>query len=549
MGGMLLKRRVVEGLTGGCHFARIPRFREMPLPPRNIMTRAAGVYYLQGMKRMISTTLLLAAMIAQQAAAQRLPASKRPPNIILIYADDLGIGEIGAYGQQKIATPHLDRLAKEGMQFTKFYTSTPVCAPARCMLMTGRHGGHSYIRGNYEMGGFADSLEGGQMPLPENTLTLARMLQRVGYATGAVGKWGLGMHYTTGDPNKQGFDYFYGYYDQKQSHNFYPTHLWENGRYDTLNNPSLYVHRPLNASAATDADFEQFKGKEYAIDKMTGKALGFISDNARRPFFLYLPYTLPHVSLQAPDSAVQAYVGKFDEKPYYGNNGYAATKYPLSTYAAMITYLDTQVGLVMEAVRKAGLDGQTVILFSSDNGATFNGGVQPAFFNSAAGLRGLKMDLYEGGIREPLLVRWPGKVPAGAKSDLISAQYDLLATFADIAGIPAPENDGISLLPAMTGKPARTRAREYLYFEYPEKGGQLAIRMGKWKAVKTGLKQDRNRPWELYDLDADPSESNNLAAAHPALLQRFDEIVKKEHRPAHIREWEFLDVKWPKEGK
>ncbi|WP_205687016.1 arylsulfatase [Chitinophaga rhizosphaerae] len=501
------------------------------------------------MKRMISIGLLLLGLFVQDAAAQRKKPSGRKPNIILIYADDLGVGEVGAYGQRKIATPHLDKLAAQGMKFSNFYTSAPVCAPARCMLMTGRHGGHSYIRGNYEMGGFADSLEGGQMPLPENTLTIARMLKNAGYRTGAIGKWGLGMHFNTGDPNKQGFDYFYGYYDQKQSHNFYPSHLWENGRYDTLRNPPMYVHTPLQPASATDKDFGQFTGKEYAIDKMTGKALEFINKSGDQPFFLYLPYTLPHVSLQAPDSAVQAYVGKFNEKPYYGNNGYAAAKYPLSTYAAMITYLDSQVGIVLDAIRKAGLDEETVILFTSDNGATFNGGVQAAFFNSAAGLRGLKMDLYEGGIREPLIVRWPGKIPAGTSTGLISAQYDLLATFAEMAGIAAPENDGISLLPAMKGNSRQTARREYLYFEYPEKGGQLAIRMGKWKAVKTGLKQDVKRPWELYDLDADPAEQHNVAAAHPDLIPRFDAIVKKEHRPAHIREWEFLNVKWPKDTK
>ncbi len=522
---------------------------DMPMPPRNIMAQTVVVYYLQPMKHWICTSLLLLGVFSQEVAAQRKKPAGKKPNIILIYADDLGVGEVGAYGQQKIKTPHLDRLAAQGMKFDRFYTSTPVCAPARCMLLTGRHGGHSYIRGNYEMGGFADSLEGGQMPLPENTLTVARMLQQAGYKTGAIGKWGLGMHTTTGNPNKQGFDYFYGYYDQKQSHNFYPTHLWENGRWDSLSNPSIYVHKTLNPAVATDEDFSQFKGKEYAIDKMTGKALDFIHQNAAGPFFLYLPYTLPHVSLQAPDSAVQAYVGQFNEKPYYGNNGYASTKYPLSTYAAMITYLDTQVGIILEAIRKQGIDGETVILFSSDNGATFNGGVQPAFFNSAAGLRGLKMDLYEGGIREPLIVRWAGKIPAGSTSSLISVQYDLLATFADIAGIPVPENDGISLLPEMTGKSAKTATREYLYFEYPEKGGQLAIRMGKWKAIKTGLKQDAKKQWELYDLDTDPAEQRDLAAQHPALLTRFDDIVKKEHRPAHIREWELLDVKWPKEGK
>lgn len=463
-------------------------------------------------------------------------AQKRPPNIIFIYADDLGVGELGAYGQQKIKTPHLDRLAKEGVKFNNFYTSTPVCAPARCMLMTGRHGGHSYIRGNYELGGFADSLEGGQMPLPEGTMTVARMLQQAGYKTGAIGKWGLGMHYSTGNPNAQGFDYFYGYLDQKQSHNFYPSHLWENGRWDSLNNPFIYVHEK-------STDFEAYKGKEYAIDAMTGKAQQFIQQHSKKPFFLYLPYTLPHVSLQAPDAAVKQYIGQFDEKPYYGEQGYAPSKYPLSTYAAMITYLDTQVGIIMEQIKQLGLDDNTIIMFSSDNGATFNGGVNAKFFNSVSGLRGLKMDVYEGGIREPFIARWPGKIPAGITSDVVSVQYDMMATFAAIAGIKAPANDGISILPAMKGNEKAQQPRKYIYFEYPEKGGQLAIRMGKWKGVKTGVKADLKKGWELYDLSADPKEENNIAAQHPALLKDFDAIVKKEHRPAHIKEWEFLDSK------
>lgn len=469
---------------------------------------------------------------------------KRPPNIIFIYADDLGTGELGAYGQQKIKTPHLDRLAREGVKFNNFYTSTPVCAPARCMLMTGRHGGHSYIRGNYELGGFADSLEGGQMPLPEGTMTVARMLQQAGYKTGAIGKWGLGMHYSTGNPNAQGFDYFYGYLDQKQSHNFYPTHLWENGRWDSLPNAFIDVHKRLDPATAKDEDFDQYKGKAYAIDAMTDKARQFIAANSKAPFFLYLPYTIPHVSLQVPDAALKQYAGQFDEKPYYGQQGYTPAKYPLSTYAAMITYLDTQVGMIMEQIRQLGLDNNTIIMFSSDNGATFNGGVDAKFFNSVSGLRGLKMDVYEGGIREPFIARWPGRIPAGTVSDVVSVQYDMMATFAAIAGIKAPANDGISLLPAMTGKEKEQQQRKYIYFEYPEKGGQLAIRMGKWKGVKTGVKANRQKAWELYDLSADPKEERDIAAQHPALLKELDAIVKKEHRPAHIKEWEFLDPKF-----
>ncbi len=495
------------------------------------------------MKKAVLVCSMLMALFSTVTVSAQQIKSKRAPNIIFIYADDLGAAEIGAYGQQKIKTPNLDRLAREGVKFNNFYTSTPVCAPARCMLMTGRHGGHSYIRGNYEMGGFADSLEGGQMPLPEGTLTIAKMLQQAGYKTAAIGKWGLGMHNTTGSPNLQGFDYFYGYLDQKQAHNYYPTHLWENGRWDSLNNPVINVHKTLNPATAKEEDFEYFKGKQYAVDAMTSKAMRFINANRQVPFFLYLPYTIPHVSLQAPDSAVQRYVGQFDEKPYYGQQSYAAAKYPLSTYAAMITYLDSQVGMIMEQIKKLGLDENTIIMFSSDNGTTFNGGVNAKFFNSVDGLRGLKMDVYEGGIREPFLVRWPGKIPAGSTSDFVAVQYDMMATMAAIAGIQAPPGDGISILPEMTGKHRQQQQRMYIYFEYPEKGGQLAIRMGKWKGVKTGLRADVHKPWELYDLSSDPGETHDIAAQHPDLLRKFDAIVKKEHRPAHIREWEFLDPK------
>jgi arylsulfatase A len=482
--------------------------------------------------------LILALCVCFPVFAQK----NRKPNIIYIYADDLGYGELGSYGQKKIKTPNLDKLAKEGIRFTKHYTSTPVCAPARCMLLTGRHGGHSYIRGNYEMGGFADDKEGGQMPLPEGTVTIAKVLKSAGYATGAVGKWGLGMANTTGDPNKQGFDYFYGYLDQKQAHNYYPTHLWENGKWDTLNNPVIDVHKKL-AAGASDEEFGYFKGKDYAIDKMASKAEKFINDHRQKPFFLYLPFTIPHASLQTLDEEVKQYIGQFDEKPYLGERNYASTKYPLSTYAAMITYLDKQVGKVMEQVKKLGLDDNTIIMFSSDNGTTFNGGTDAKFFDSVAGLRGLKMDVYEGGIREPFIARWPGKIPAGATSDFVSVQYDMFATLSEIAGVQAPPSDGISLIPVMMGK-GKPAPREYLYFEFPEKGGQIAIRFERYKAVKSDLKKNRNAAWELYDIQNDEKESQDIASAHPEIISKLDAIVKKEHRAATIKEWEFVDPKF-----
>jgi arylsulfatase A len=460
------------------------------------------------------------------------------PNIIYIYADDLGYGELGCYGQQKIKTPNLDKMAAEGMKFTQHYTSTPVCAPARAMLMTGKHGGHSYIRGNHELGGFPDSAERGQMPLAAVEFTVAELLKQKGYATALIGKWGLGMNATEGSPNKQGFDYYYGYLDQKQAHNFYPTHLWENEKWDTLNQSFINVHKKLDSAKATDADFEYYKGKDYAPTMMTKKALQFIDNNKSKPFFLYMPYTIPHASLQAPDDWVKQYIGKFDEQPYYGKQGYAATKYPLSTYAAMITYLDAQVGVIMEKIKQLGLDGETIIMFSSDNGATFNGGVNAKFFNSVAGLRGLKMDLYEGGIRMPFIARWPGKIKAGSVSNLVSAQYDFFATAAELTKQKVKNTDGISFLPELLGK--KQKVHPYLYFEYPEKGGQIAIRMGNWKAVRSNLKKNPTAPWELYNVDTDRSETTDVSAQNIELLKQFDEIVKKEHQSSHLPGWDFL---------
>ena len=471
--------------------------------------------------------------------------SQSKPNIIYIYADDLGYGELGSYGQTKIRTPNLDRLAKEGMRFTQHYTSAPVCAPARCMLLTGKHAGHTYIHGNYELGEFADSLEGGQMPLPEGTFTIGHLMKQAGYKTAVIGKWGLGMANTSGNPQKQGFDYAYGYLDQKQAHNYYPTHLWENGQWDPLQNPVINVHKPLDPSTATDHEFEYFRGKDYAPAKLTEKALSFIDKKAKAPFFIYLPYTLPHLSLQAPEDYVKKYIGAFDEKPYFGQKGYASAKYPLSTYAAMITYLDDQVGIILEKIKKLGLDNNTLILFSSDNGATFDvGGVDRFFFNSNGGLRGAKQDLFEGGIREPLIARWPGKIKAGTTSDLVSVQFDLMATLADLTHQKMTATDGISFLPELTGKQNEQKKHPYLYFEFPENGGQLAVRMGDWKGVKLDMKLHPDSKWKLFNLASDRNETTDLAEQHPEMIAQFDAIVKKEHRNAHIKEWEFVNPKF-----
>lgn len=490
-------------------------------------------------------TLLLLVFLCSSFYLSGQAGNQKLPNIIYIYADDLGYGELGSYGQQKIKTPHLDQMAKEGMRFTQHYTGAPVCAPARAMLMTGKHGGHSYIRGNYELGGFPDSLEAGQMHLPEGMYTLPKMLKQVGYATGMSGKWGLGMNGTTGSPLKQGFDYYYGYLDQKQAHNFYPTHLWENDQWDTLNNPVINVHTKLDSTKVSDADFEKFKGNDYAPEKMTEKAIGFINKNKGNPFFLYLPYTLPHLALQAPEEYIKKYKGQFEEKPYYGARSYSPTKYPLSTYAAMITYLDDQVGIIMKKIKELGLDNDTIIMFSSDNGAAFTvGGVDATFFNSVDGLRGLKMDLYEGGIRMPFIARWPGKIPAGKTSDLISAQYDLMATLAELTNQKLENTDGISFLPELFGKKDKQKKHDYLFFEYPEKGGQVAIRLGDWKGVRIDVRKNPKAPWQIFNLKTDRNETTDVSAQHPKLVKQFDAIQKKEHQHPHIKEWEFIDPKF-----
>jgi arylsulfatase A-like enzyme len=487
-------------------------------------------------------TVLMVGLLAGYAPRQQVPAR---PNIIYIYADDLGYGELGCYGQQKIRTPNLDQIAWEGMRFTQHYSSAPVCAPARCMLLTGKHAGHSYIRGNYELGGFADSLEGGQMPLYPNAFTIGKMLQQSGYKTACIGKWGLGMAYNTGNPNEQGFDYFYGYLDQKQAHNHYPTHLWENGKSVRLNNPVITVHKPLNPATATPADFAYFRGKEYALDKQSKKAQAFVRQHKNQPFFLYLAFTAPHHSLQAPESAVEEYIGKFDDKPYYGQNGYASTPYPRATYAGMITHMDRQVGALMQLLKELKLDDNTLVMFSSDNGTTFeSGNINAPYFNSVGGLRGLKQDVYEGGIREPLLARWPGRIKAGQVTDHVSVQFDLLATLAELVDYkPQFATDGLSFLPTLLSRSTAQKQHPYIYWEFPEKGGQIAIRMGNWKAVKTDLRKNKQAPWQLYDLSRDVTETTDVAAQHPELARQFDAIVAREHVPSHILDWEIVNPK------
>jgi arylsulfatase A len=472
-------------------------------------------------REFVKTAGLGAAAIAMPFGRQT-PTRARKPNIVYIMADDLGVGEVGCYGQTKIRTPHIDRLAAEGMRFTAHYSGSPVCAPSRCTLLTGLHTGHAYIRDNDEMGFRGDvwhdlSLEG-QRPLETGTYTIGTMLQAAGYRTAAIGKWGLGGPGSTGEPNAQGFDHFFGYLCQRVAHNHYPSYLWRNREKVPLANEYVYPHEKLPADLDADdpKSYAKYTGTQYAGDLMADEALAFIREHRERPFFLYLAPTIPHAALQVPEDSLAEYLGKFPETPYKGEKSYLPQRAPRAAYAAMVTRMDGYVGRILALLKELDLDGDTVVMFSSDNGPTFNGGTDSAFFESAAGLRGLKQDVYEGGIRVPLVARWPGRVPAGSTSAFSSAFWDMLPTFADMAGAtPARATDGVSLVPALTGQ--QPKDRDHLYWEFE---GRQAVRMGRWKAVR--LKP--GGATELYDLEADPAETRDIAAAHPDAVRRAEQI-------------------------
>jgi arylsulfatase A-like enzyme len=420
------------------------------------------------------------------------------PNIIFILADDLGYGDLGCYGQEKIKTPHLDAMAAGGMRFTRHYAGSTVCAPSRCSLMTGLHTGHAFIRGNKAV------KPEGQFPIPESTFTVADLLRRAGYATGCVGKWGLGGPGSPGEPNLQGFDHYFGYLCQREAHFFHPRHLWRNGEKVALD------------------------GKTYSHDLLTANALEFIRRNRDRPFFLYLPYTIPHAELSVPDDSMEPYRGLFEEKPFAGGH-YGAQPEPRAALAGMISRLDADVGRILTLLEELDIDERTLVLFSSDNGPHAEGGATPEFFDSSGGLRGIKRDLYEGGIRVPLIARWPGQIRAGAVSDHVSAFWDFLPTCADLAGAGIPADcDGISFMPELLGR--RQMKHDHLYWEFHERGGRQAVLTGRWKGVRHDVKKDAASPIELYDLENDPAEERNVAALHPEIVERIGVLMKTEHR-------------------
>jgi len=470
-----------------------------------------------------------------------------PPNIIYFLADDLGYGEVGVYGQTKIKTPNIDALANNGMMFTQHYSGAPVCAPARYVFLTGKHAGHAFIRGNdewnergdvwdYKKASLDPSLEG-QRPIPSNTVTLGAQLKKAGYKTSIVGKWGLGAPESDGIPNLQGFDYFYGYNCQRQAHNLYPAHLWENTKKVKLNNDLIAPNTKLDSLADpyNDQSYAKFNQREYAPEKIQQKALSFIEENADEPFFMYYASPLPHLPLQAPKEYVDRYrkiLG--EEDPYIGDDSYFTNRYPRATYAAMISYLDDQLGEIVALLKEKGIYENTIIIFSSDNGPTYLGGVDFDYFESSKpfsnGYGRTKGFVYEGGIRVPLIASWPNHIKPGTTSDHISAFYDLMPTICDIASIKPPDSiDGISFKSTLLNQ--NQKQHEFLYWEFPSYNGQQAVRMGKWKAIRKNI-FDGNMDIELYNLETDQEEQIDVSSQNPEIVEKIKIIMQQEHEPA-----------------
>jgi arylsulfatase A len=428
------------------------------------------------------------------------------PNIILIQADDLGYGDLGAYGQRHFSTPNIDRLAAEGLRFTQYYSGSTVCAPSRASLMTGLHTGHVWVRGN------------GEIPLRPEDATVGMALREAGYRTAVIGKWGLGSVGTTGLPPLKGFEYSFGFLDHRHAHRQYTDHLFRNG-------------------ARVPVDVQ----RDYVGDLFTSEALEFIGRRDERPFFLYLNYTVPHAELRAPEEAIAPFRSKFEEPAPFTNAGadarvtgadgpslgYRSQPTPRAAFAAMITRMDGDVGRIMAGLRDAGQDARTLVLFTSDNGPHREGGADPVFFGSSGPLRGVKRDLYEGGIRVPMIARWPGTVPAGRTSDHPWAHWDFFPTAAELAGARAPADlDGMSMTRALRGEAQPTHA--FFYWEFHERGFQQAVRMGSWKAVRV----KPGAPLELYDLSRDVPEASNVAANHPDVIEKIEAYLKSARTPS-----------------
>lgn len=454
------------------------------------------------------------------------PSSERTPNIVFIIADDLGYGDISCYGQQKFNTPNIDRLAQEGLRFTQCYSGTTVSAPSRACLISGLHSGHAPIRGNKEVE------PEGQAALPEGMASIFKVFKDAGYVTGAFGKWGLGSPGSEGDPNKQGIDDFFGYNCQLLAHNYYADHLWENDR-------RIELTGNYNGGYGV-----------YTQDTIHKKGLEFIEKNKDKPFFLFLPYVIPHAELIVPeDSIIQKFRGLYPEKPFKGcdagckmfrKGGYCSQPEPHATFAAMIYRLDVYVGQVVAKLKELGLYENTILVFTSDNGPHKEGGADPDFFNSNGGFRGYKRDVYEGGIRVPFIVVWPGIVQEG-ETDFMCSFWDMMPTFAALTGSEAGTTDGISLVPLLTGK-GEQKKHDYFYFEFQELGGRQAVRKGDWKLIRLNASKGGASTYELYNLAVDPAEQQNLFPSEPSKVKELKNLMEEAH--TYNPDWPLLEEEW-----
>lgn len=456
------------------------------------------------------------------ACGQKSEPAQRHPNVIYILADDLGIGDVTPYGQRLIRTPNLDRMREQGMRFTQCYAGTAVSAPSRCSLLTGLHTGHAFVRGNVRHD------PEGQVAMPEGTYTMSGMFHDAGYAVGGFGKWGLGYPGSETEPTRVGFDEFFGYNCQTHAHDYYPDHLWDG---------TQRVEFPDN--------YDQQEGT-YSADLIHDRALNFIRRNADRPFFAYLSYTLPHAELILPRDTTFAHycqvIPEADEVPFAPKDptrlgAYGATDRPLAGFAAMVERLDRYVGDVMQLLDSLGIADNTLLIFTSDNGPHREGGANPDYFQSYGPYRGIKRDLYEGGIRMPMLMRWPGHIAPGSETDHLTAFWDMLPTFSQLAGQPQPaETDGLSLVPLLTGAEGQ-QEHDYLYWEFHEQGGKQAIRYAQWKGVRLNVDDPQKTTFELYDLSQDVHEDHNVADQHPDIVAQMLQWMEKEHTPSDLFEF------------
>lgn len=505
------------------------------------------------MNKKLNLTIFLLTILVFNFSCNSDKLEYEQPNIIYILADDLGYGELGSFGQKEIETPNIDKLANDGMIFTDHYSGSPVCAPARSVLMTGMHTGTSPIRDNSEWGergnvwSFQSMLDNpeleGQRPLPDSIVTVAQVLKNNGYKTGMVGKWGLGAPHTNSVPNKKGFDFFYGYNCQRIAHSYYPTHLWKNGEREYLDNYLVEKKEHLDP----DADiydlnsYAKYNQNDYAPTLMHKEALNFIDENKNEKFFLYYASLIPHLALQAPKRWEEYYRNKFGkEEPHVGRSYYPALT-PKATYAAMISYLDEQVGEVVEKLKEIGKYENTLIIFTSDNGPTWLNQVDTDFFKSAGKLNGssdrLKGSVNEGGIRVPMIATWPNHIKKKTKTNHISAFHDFYATICDILNVEKPKAiNGLSFLPTLKGE--NQVKHEYLYWEIANKGGQQAIRYNNWKGLKKNLQAGKQK-LQLFNLENDIEELNDVSNENQNIVDKLEKLLVQARTKPAIKTFEI----------